>query len=140
MSRILIASITELCGPDHHGDAAVIAGWTRNKTPAELRKILANPDVAVYVAERGGVPLAVGCIGLDGWIRLNYVAPEFRFHGASKALLAAMEAALRAGGVALARLESTATAHRFYLSAGWTDIGAPGGSHAVEAFPMEKRL
>ena len=33
MSRVLTASIIELCAADHGNDPAAIAAWTRNKTP-----------------------------------------------------------------------------------------------------------
>jgi len=140
MSRVLIASITELCGADHHDDPKLIAGWTRNKTPVAVREMLANPTSSFYVAERDGEVAAVGCIRADGEIGLNYVAPEHRFHGVSKALLATMEAALRAKGFAVARLDSTATAHRFYLATGWVDDDRSGAGHTVASYPMRKRL
>jgi len=140
MSRVLTASIVELCGADHHGDAALIASWTRNKTPVAVRAMLANANSSFYVAERDGEVAAVGCVSSDGSIRLNYVAPAHRFHGVSKALLGEMEAALRARGVTEARLDSTATAHRFYLAAGWVDDGQPDGQQGVVSYPMRKRL
>ena len=46
-----------------------------------------------------------------------------RFAGVSKALLAAMEEALLAAALATAPLISTVTAHRFYRSMGWSDVG-----------------
>jgi len=54
--------------------------------------------------------------------------------------LAAMEAALRAKGVAVARLDSTATAHRFYLATGWVDDDRSGAGHSIASYPMRKRL
>ena len=140
MSRVLIASITELCHREHRNDPALIADWTANKTPAGLAKFFDNPEVALFVAERTGEIAAVGCIGHNGWIRLNYVAPGHRFTGVSKALLAAMEAALRQGGIADAHLHSTKTAHRFYQAAGWIDDGAPDLAGQMPSYPMRKRL
>ncbi len=140
MSRVLIASITELCTADHHGHAGIIAGWTSNKSPAEVRKFFDNPASTLVVAERLGVLAAVGSFDASGTIGLNYVAPEHRFTGVSKALLAAMEDAMRSGGIVTAQLQSTATAHDFYRAAGWLDDGPPDTSGRVTGYPMRKAL
>ena len=138
MSALLIASITELCGADHKGDAAFLARWLSNKTPAAVRAMFANAEITLYVAERAGEIVAVGCIDASGQIRLNYVAPDQRFTGVSKALLAALEAELKARGRTTAFLTSTVTARRFYRAAGWHDGDKAGGDDS--GYPMEKRL
>jgi hypothetical protein len=140
MSVVLTRSITELCAADHRDDPRIIAGWTGNKTPDGVARMLANPDMTLLVAERGSDLVAVGAIDGAGAVRLNYVSPDHRFMGASKALLVAMEAELRGRGVEVARLDSTATARRFYLAAGWVDAGEADRSGAVVGYPMEKRL
>jgi GNAT superfamily N-acetyltransferase len=53
-----------------------------------------------------------------GKITLNYVAPEARFRGVSKALLRQLEADAKALGIAQSSLESTETALRFYRDLG----------------------
>lgn len=141
MSRTLVASITELCRLDHHDDPAAIATWTANKTEAGIAAMLAAPANRMFVAERDGEIAAVGCIRLPDEIGLNYVSPGHRFAGVSKALLATMETELQTRGVAVARLSSTGTAHGFYESAGWRDVG----SGECDAFgmichPMRKPL
>ena len=140
MSRVLIASITELCGADHGGDPTLIADWTANKTPESVARWFDNPDNTLYVAERLGEVAAVGSTGPGGEIRVNYVAPTHRFTGVSRTLLAAMEEALRRQGLAEARLHSTRTAHSFYLARGWEDAGELDLSGRVPGFPMRKRL
>lgn len=140
MSRVLIASITELCDADHGDDPEIIDHWTSNKTPDGIARWFDNPENTLYVAERLGEVAAVGCTASDGSIRVNYVAPAHRFRGVSKALLAAMEEDLRTKGTAEAHLESTQTAHRFYLSAGWVDAGAIDAGGRVPGYPMHKRL
>ena len=40
MSRVLIASITELCAADHGNDPKKLAAWLRNKTPDGVREML----------------------------------------------------------------------------------------------------
>lgn len=140
MSRVLTASITELCAADHHGDPAIIAGWTRNKTPAEVAKFFDNPELSLFVAERLGEIAAVGGVEHDGHIRLNYVAPTHRFRGVSKVLLAGMEDALRQRGVTTGKLHSTRTAHAFYQRAGWLDDGVLDTSGRIPGQPMRKAL
>jgi len=138
MSLVLTASITELCTADHKGDAAFLSRWLANKTPTAVRAMFANPAITLYVAERAGEIAAVGCIGADGEIGLNYVAPSHRFQGVSKMLLDEMEAELKARGCAVGVLTSTVTAHRFYGGAGWLDSDASGSDE--HGYPMEKRL
>lgn len=140
MSDVLIASITELCSADHHGDAAVIAAWTANKTPAGVGAMLAAGANRLFVAVRDGDVAAVGgVIGRDR-IGLNYVHPVHRFRGASRALLVEMERFMRDSGAREGRLDSTATAHGFYLANGWRVDASPPGEHSGDARPMRKLL
>ena len=79
-------------------------------------------------------------MGIDGYIKLNYVAPFARFCCASSALLAAMEGLAREAGVQECFLESTRTAHRFYLKRGYVDQGAEGKKFGIPNFSMRKPL
>ncbi|WP_171060736.1 GNAT family N-acetyltransferase [Poseidonocella sp. HB161398] len=124
--RLLRGSITELCAADHGHDAERLAGWLGNKTVAVWAGWLARPDAAVLVAETGGRMAGIGMVEATGAVLLNYVGPDARFQGVSTALLAAMEAIARDGGARACRLESTATARRFYESRGYAPQ-APGG-------------
>jgi GNAT superfamily N-acetyltransferase len=140
MSDVLTASIRELCIEDHGGRPAAIAHWVANKTPDEMARMLAAPGTEMFVAERDGVVAAVGCIIGTAEIGLNYVHPGQRFMGVSKALLEAMEETIRARGADEAVLVSTATAHRFYLAAGWEDAGEPEPHFGMTCHPMRKTL
>lgn len=140
MSRVLIASITELCTDDHKGDPEAIASWTSNKTLEGVTAMLEAPDNRMFVAERDGAVAAVGCVVGDDEIGLNYVDPAHRFKGVSRALLDAMEAAIREAGAIEGRLESTSTAHQFYLDAGWNDAGPLHTGRFIDAWPMRKAL
>ena len=140
MSEVLTRSITELCGRDHGNDPAAIAAWTANKTPEGVRRILENPDVRMFVAERDGVVAAVGCVQAGNEIGLNYVHPAHRFKGVSRTLLRAMEQAMRQAGVTEARLKATQTAHDFYRANGWQDAGDPTSGRFIDAWPMRKEL
>ncbi len=141
MSKVLVASISELCAADHGGRPEAIANWTRNKTPESVRGWLENAANRLFVAEEDGVILGVGGWNAAGEIILNYVSPDARFRGVSRAILAALEDAMRKSGVTDARLDSTATARRFYRDAGWQEgQGGSSCSHSVPCYPMTKRL
>ncbi len=140
MSEVLCASIRTLCAPDHQDDTEVIDAWTRNKSPRGVRQWFDNPDVSIFVALTGTAVAGVGGISADGHVILNYVAPDHRFEGVSRAMMARLESELAGRGIAEARLTSTATAHRFYKSIGWSDSGAPESGRAVTGYPMSKRL
>ena len=138
MSRVLTASITELCHADHQNDPNRIADWTANKTPDGILSMLARDGFFMVVAELDGEVVAVGATTADGKIALNYVAPEARFRGISKALLAHMEADLRSRGFAEGRLRATNTAKAFYRAQGWSADASQDGGTAC--FAMHKRL
>lgn len=122
LANVLVRSITELCVLDHFGRQDVIALWTSNKTPESVARWIEGGETAMFVAEDGGQILAGGGVRPDGEINLNYVAPEARFRGVSKRMIAELEGHLRSLGVDEARLESTQTARDFYLSVGWRAI------------------
>ncbi|WP_083988994.1 GNAT family N-acetyltransferase [Devosia geojensis] len=140
MSRAMTRSIAELCAADHADDPEIIAGWTRNKTPQAVAQMLANPQLSLFVAEIEGMVGAVGAIAGPDTVALNYVSPDHRRRGLSRALLAHMEAEMAARGTDLARLTSTRTALEFYRAHGWQDAGPPELGHNVPGYPMTKRL
>ena len=141
MSRVLIASIVELCDADHGHAPARLATWTANKTPEGVSAMLANPQLTLFVAEWEGRVAAVGAIvPAHGEVSLNYVDPAARFRGVSKALLATLEAELRRHGVVEAQLTSTATARAFYQGTGWAEAAAPVACMGGEGHRMRKRL
>ena len=72
----------------------------------------------LLVAVEGGAILGVGSVTDAGEITLNYVAPDSRFRGVSRALLGALEMRAAERGYTRCTLTSTETAHRFYLSGG----------------------
>jgi GNAT superfamily N-acetyltransferase len=137
MSDVLVASITALCIEDHENRPETVARWLANKTSEGVRKMFGNAHAALFVAEVDGAIAAVGCIFDSREIALNYVSPEHRFIGVSKALLQAMEGALGPGE---ATLTSTMTAHRFYRRTGWVDAGEPKNYAGMVAYPMRKLL
>ena len=137
MSAVLIASITELCAADHKNDPEALASWLANKTPEGVALWFANPANTMLVAERNGGLAAVGGFNAERHIILNYVSPQHRFAGVSKAMLAAMERDLGPGE---ASLDATLTARPFCLSAGWEEAGPPRPCRFVAGYPMRKLL
>ncbi len=137
MSSVLIDSITELCAADHKDDPAAIASWLSNKSPDRIAEWFENPANTLLVAQCDREVAAVGGFNASRMIILNYVSPNHRFAGVSKALLAAMEEALGPGE---ATLDSTLTARPFYLAAGWLEVGPPKAYRMVDGYPMRKML
>ena len=138
---VLRRSISELCVADHRNDPAILGAWLGNKTPEIVAGWTRQKGNSLLVATEGNAILAVGSVTDAGEIMLNYVAPEARFRGVSRALLKALEARAAERGNARCRLTSTETAHRFYQSAGYTDDGPPAGKFGTNAsYPMSRNL
>ena len=136
---MLCASITDLCTADHGNEPEILARWLANKTPSNVRRWMDAPG-RIFVAEENGRIVGVGAAVDSGEITLNYVLPEARFRGVSKAVLSALENYLRGKGHARSKLSSTRTAHRFYLAAGYVDGGEPQNWRGLTAFPMIKNF
>jgi GNAT superfamily N-acetyltransferase len=119
--EVLRRSIIELCVRDHQNDPARLAEWLANKTPENVAGWIANPDNCMFVAVAEGNILGVGSIGSGGEIALNYVSPDGRFQGISRAMLHTLEDTARELGCRRITLTSTFTAHDFYLAAGYSD-------------------
>jgi len=139
---VMKRSIAELCEADHRNDPAILARWVDAKTPETFRAWLAQPDNSVLVAVENGEILAVGSVTDAGSIGLNYVSPDARFRGVSRALLGALEVRASLRGALQCSLASTRTAHRFYLSNGYADEPGPPTGHfgAASGYPMSKPL
>jgi GNAT superfamily N-acetyltransferase len=138
---VLRKSIVQLCTADHGNDPAILERWLSSKTPDIVASWTRQPGNSLLVAVEGNAILAVGSVTDAGEITLNYVAPDFRFRGVSRAMLGALEARAAQRGNTSCTLTSTETAHRFYLSRGYVDDGAPLGKFGTRSgYPMSKRL
>jgi GNAT superfamily N-acetyltransferase len=139
--QVLRRSIIELCFADHRDDPAILARWLANKTPEIVASWIARSDSTMLLAvDRGGV-LGVGSVTDAGEITLNYVCPDARFRGVSRALIGALEERARWRGNGRCHLTSTDTAHAFYLKAGYCDDGpADHKFGASGGYPMSKIL
>jgi GNAT superfamily N-acetyltransferase len=133
-------SIVELCVADHGSAPAILERWLGNKTPENVAVWIANPANRFRVAAAGATILGAGCVRADGEVMLNYVAPDARFRGVSRAMMAALETAARADGNVACNLDSTRTALRFYTRLGYTPRAAPSEEHGLTSFPLTKLL
>jgi GNAT superfamily N-acetyltransferase len=122
---VLRWSITELCQADHHNNVETLKSWLANKTPDNVREWITAPDSHVYVAYIDDEVVGVGAVTDTGLVTLNYVLPQLRFQGVSKALIARLEACARDLGVRRCTLETTETARRFYRTVGYADEHDP---------------
>jgi GNAT superfamily N-acetyltransferase len=139
--HVLRRSIAELCVADHRHDPEILQAWLASKQPGIVASWIAKPDNSMLVAVEAGVILAVGSITDAGEIQLNYVSPDARFRGISRALLKALEDRALERGNPNCHLISTETARRFYLSAGYVEDGPPQGKFGTtSSYPMSKRL
>jgi len=139
--NVLRRSIRELCIADHSNDPAILAAWLRNKTPEIVAGWATHPGNSLLVAVEGDAVLAVGSVTDSGEITTNYVSPDARFRGVSRALIHTLEARAVARGNTICTLTSTETAHHFYQSCGYADSGPPAGKFGTRAsYPMFRRV
>jgi GNAT superfamily N-acetyltransferase len=139
--EVMRRSIPELCSADHQNDPVILARWLANKTPEIVASWILNPGNSVLVAVESGTILAVGSVTDAGEITLNYVSPDARFRGVSRALLVALETRAQERGNQRCTLLSTETARRFYRAAGYIDDGPPQGKFGTSSsYPMLKEL
>jgi putative acetyltransferase len=137
---------------DVHALLLTVRSWADDLYPPESRHGLdleayAQPDVALFVAREGGVLRGCGAYRLqhDGSaeVKSMFVMPEARGRGIGRAILAAIEDAVR-GRVTTLRLETGIkqdAAIRLYESAGFRRRG-PFGSYRDDPLSlfMEKPL
>ena len=138
--NVIRSSILECCADDHRGDAKVLEGWLRNKTPEFVRRLIVEPNAFTVVASVDEEIVGFGAVLETGEVTLCYVAPSVRFKGAGKALLAALEQHVARAGAEALRLESTRTAREFYLRNGFVTEGAPVQAFGIDGQPMRKEL
>jgi GNAT superfamily N-acetyltransferase len=139
--QVLRRSIVELCVADHGKDPTILKRWLSNKTPEIVASWIASPDNSLLVAVERGTILAVGSVTNAGEINLNYVSPDARFRGVSRALLRALEARAIELGNVRCTLTSTETARRFYQANGYVEDGLLAGKFGSRAsYAMSRPL
>lgn len=138
---VMRRSIAELCVADHRNDKAILAQWLSNKTPEIFVSWIGQLDNSLLVATEDDDILAVGSVTNTGQITLNYVSPDVRFRGVSRALLGALEVRAMERGNTRCTLTSTETARRFYLANGYAEDGLPVGNFGTgSGYPMSRVL
>lgn len=138
--NVLRRSISECCIEDHQNDEARLAPWLSNKTPENVLAWINEPSNTTLVAEVDGEIVGFAAMTDSGEISLCYILPEVRYTGVGKALLAGLESRARELGLPEARLNSTKTAHAFYLRNGFESSGPADSWHGVSCYPMTKKL
>jgi GNAT superfamily N-acetyltransferase len=139
--RVMRRSIAELCVADHRNDKVILTQWLSNKTQGVFVSWITQPNNSLLVAVESGNILAVGSVTDAGKITLNYVSPDARFRGVSRALLGALEARAAERGNTRCTLTSTETARRFYQANGYIEDGVPVGEFGTTSgYPMSKLL
>jgi N-acetylglutamate synthase-like GNAT family acetyltransferase len=114
-------SIAELCRADHGWDEVLLSRWLSNKTVENLTQWIMQSHFVV--AEEARTILGVAAMNASGKITLNYVSPDARFRGVSKALVQQLEEAASSLGLSECVLETTQTALPFYQSLGYVKSG-----------------
>jgi len=137
---VMRRSIAELCVADHANDSAILTRWLANKRPEITATWISQANGSLLVAIEDDRVLAVGGVFDSGEITLNYVSPDARFRGISKAMLRALEVRAKERGATRCTLLSTQTAYRFYKAAGYVDEGAPINKVGSPAQPMAKEI
>ena len=139
--QVMRRSIAELCVADHRNDEAILTRWLSNNTPEVFVSWIGQPDNSLLVAVERGDILKVGSVTDAGQITLNYVSPDARFRGVSRALLGALEARAVERGNTRCALTSTETARRFYRANGYVEDGLPVGTFGTTSgYPMSRLL
>jgi GNAT superfamily N-acetyltransferase len=139
--HVLRESISRLCVADHRDDPAILNAWLANKTPEMVAAWAVQKGNSLLLAVEGDAVLGVGSVTDAGRITLNYVSPDARFRGVSRALLSTLEARAMQRGNSRCTLTSSETAHRFYQSAGYVDEGVPTGKFGTTTgYPMSKEI
>lgn len=110
---VLRSSIIKLCEKDHHSNIDQIKDWLANKTTDIWCNWVTSDKFSLFIAELDEVIAGVSMISLNGVILLNYVSPDYRFKGVSKAMLNHMEEFSKNIGILMCTLQITYTAKRF---------------------------
>jgi len=118
ISRVILAALRESNAKDYSPD--IIARVAESFSPAGVRKFLGSRTVFVAIDGEN----LVGTASLDGAVvRTVFVSPTAQRHGVGASLMAAIEQAAKAGGIATLSVPSSLTAQGFYEKLGFATVG-----------------
>jgi GNAT superfamily N-acetyltransferase len=137
---LLRQSIVQCCAEDHRHDEAVLDSWLANKTPETVTSWIASPSNHCLLAFVDDLPAGVAILTRKGKIGLLHIHPDRLFLGVGKTLLNALEAQAKAWGLASLQVNSTQSAHRFYVSHGYIDGVRVKAAYGIDAISLIKRL
>jgi N-acetylglutamate synthase-like GNAT family acetyltransferase len=141
ISRVVRASIHDLCVEDHNNAEEVIGFWTANKTAATMLAWLSNPENITLVSESGHGGLAGIVMGTRlGHMLLLYVDPANVKGGVGSRLLESLEYELAAIGVSNVTANSTKSALTFYQGKGFVWGGESDRFGALTSYPIKKAV
>ncbi|MCV0426469.1 MAG: GNAT family N-acetyltransferase [Roseibium sp.] len=123
IALLLRRSILELCIGDHGNDPENFEPWLKNKTPDNVERWISGNNRMFSAIDQSRRVIGVGMGTTNGEVVLNYVLPDARCIGVSKALMRALEDYFRERGLEVSILKSTSTAERFYRSIGYSETG-----------------
>lgn len=113
-------------------EADLAAGYPPEQRHGLALDAIFQPHIRFFVARRGGAPVGCGGVAMfPGFaeVKRMYVRPDARGRGVAEAVMAALEAAARASGQTVLRLETgdkQDAALRFYRRVGFHDCGVFG--------------
>lgn len=137
--NVLIRSITEACKKDHNNGAS-LQEWLANKTPENVKKWIKSDNIG-FVCSHKSIITGFILIDIKGHILLNYVLPVYIGKGCGHALLKKIEDYAQSNGIQQLHVDSTITAHEFYLKNGFIEQYPPRPKNdAQTSYPMKKAL
>jgi N-acetylglutamate synthase-like GNAT family acetyltransferase len=141
IAALLITVITEACAEDHKNDPTLIERWCNNKTSMNVARWIDETSSDVFVAHlSNGAVVGVGALARPGQITLCYVLPSEQRKGIGSALIDTLENRALERSFHRLFLDSTATAHKFYLSRGYQAAGGASIRNGMQVHPLSKDL
>lgn len=123
IAHLLRRSIVELCETDHGNDPKRYEAWLADKTADDMRAAIGGEGPLLITVDDRNRMIGVCGGSADGKVYLNYILPEARHKGVSKAQMQSLEDYYKDKGLPEIRLNSTKTAIRLYSSLGYVETG-----------------